>query len=385
MKKRLLAILLVLFLLPALAAEAFAFDSTTVELPDLDMSIEIPEDYFILTQDIEADDPALDYFGFTQDYVVSYLQGSSIYLDALDAPINSEILVIMTPNDIADMNDLPDDTLEEVFDWMRDSYADMGLSMDTKDYYTNGAVKYMVLDFHNTEDTTDYAIQYYTLWDYKAINLVFHSYDGPVSAEERQLFRAVVDSVRFDSAAEPESTPVPEPEPTPVPEPENTAAPEPAATQAPASSSSASAGSSSTSSPSSFSGKTSASSSTSAKKSPGVLLTILIVVLVFAAAVGIVIWRGKRPDKKAKTAAPANTGAAAPRSDLPICPVCGRPTHPGRFCERCGADLAPPAPQAPSVEEQTPVSALPRCPACGKEITRPDSKFCEHCGSRLEP
>ncbi len=60
-----------------------------------------------------------------------------------------------------------------------------------------------------------------------------------------------------------------------------------------------------------------------------------------------------------------------------LCPKCGTENPPtGKFCQECGASLAPPPPPPPPKP--------PVCPKCGKE-NLPTSKFCQECGTPLVP
>ena len=59
--------------------------------------------------------------------------------------------------------------------------------------------------------------------------------------------------------------------------------------------------------------------------------------------------------------------AAAAKAPTPptICPVCGKPSGGGKFCNNCGAPLGP-----------------VKCQACGTE-NPPGAKFCSGCGTKL--
>ena len=98
--------------------------------------------------------------------------------------------------------------------------------------------------------------------------------------------------------------------------------------------------------------------------------------------------------------ASAPTFQAPPAATVQTCPNCGATVFPGQaFCEECGAALtavAPPAAAAPPVAAPVSVDAptmiapasMPVagsiCPSCGHQ-TMPGDRFCDACGATLAP
>lgn len=201
MVKRVCAFLLSFIIIAFLPAECFADNTVKRYLPDLGMSIETPGDYYILSRDISSSDPALSFFGFSKSDCISFLEESSIYLDAVDPDVTTEIVVTMTENVLSDMNMLPDTTIDALLSSLSDVYSNIGISVTNMEYYQHKQAKFVVLDINQESDTgTIYGVQYYTIYDYKAINVTLHSYDGRVSSSDKSLARSVVDSVVFDSS-----------------------------------------------------------------------------------------------------------------------------------------------------------------------------------------
>lgn len=201
MVKRVYAFLLSFIIIAFLPAECFADNTVKRYLPDLGMSIETPGDYYILSRDISSSDPALSFFGFSKSDCISFLEESSIYLDAVDPDVTTEIVVTMTENVLSDMNMLPDTTIDALLSSLSDVYSNIGISVTNMEYYQHKQAKFVVLDINQESDTgTIYGVQYYTIYNYKAINVTLHSYDGRVSSSDKSLARSVVDSVVFDSS-----------------------------------------------------------------------------------------------------------------------------------------------------------------------------------------
>ena len=95
-------------------------------------------------------------------------------------------------------------------------------------------------------------------------------------------------------------------------------------------------------------------------------------------------------DEKAQTATVWNGEL---ESKTTVCPVCGKPTGTGKFCNNCGASLARNvcpncgAEMAPGVKfcsecgTNMTVPLIPKCKNCGAELTA-GAKFCGECGTR---
>ncbi len=94
------------------------------------------------------------------------------------------------------------------------------------------------------------------------------------------------------------------------------------------------------------------------------------------AAQTAVVWKGKLESKTT------------------VCPVCGKPSGSGKFCNNCGASLAlAVCPQCGANNAQgvrfcnqcgAPMNQRPsgKCPGCGEE-NPPGTKFCGSCGTKL--
>ena len=199
MKKRLFSLLLFLVIWIALPSEGFADNNTILYLTDLGMTIGIPDDYYVLTRDISSSDPALSFLGFTKADCINYLESSNFFLDAVDPNVTTEIVVRMTDNDLPDMNLLPDATIDVLISSISDVYSNNGLSVTSMDYYQHKQAKFIELNINQESDNGNiYGIQYYTIYDYKAISVTLHSYDGHVSDQDKRQARTIIDSIVFD-------------------------------------------------------------------------------------------------------------------------------------------------------------------------------------------
>lgn len=201
MKKRILSFVMLLVFTICIPIVCFAQGDSSYSLPDVGMSITIPSNYHVLTRDISSSDPALSFFGLSKNECVKLLEDGNIYLDAVDPDVTTEIVVTMTENIISDMNLLPNSTIDTMLDTLIEMYSKTGIIVDSTSYYQHKQAKFIVFGIHqNSEDGTTYGIQYYTVYNYKAINVTLYSYNGPISDWDQFMFQInTIDSVEFDS------------------------------------------------------------------------------------------------------------------------------------------------------------------------------------------
>ena len=85
--------------------------SNTYELAELDLSINIPSQYSVITRNTSASDPIFGQLGTTKSELLSHFQSSGIYLNAVSTSVNEEIVVTMVENIMSDFNLLSDTTI----------------------------------------------------------------------------------------------------------------------------------------------------------------------------------------------------------------------------------------------------------------------------------
>lgn len=200
MKKRILSFVMLLVFTICIPIVCFAQGDSSYSLPDVGMSITIPSNYYVLTRDISSSDPALSFFGFSKNECVRLLEDGNMYLDAVDSDVSTEIVVTMTENIISDLNLFPDSTIDTFLSSLIEAYSNAGITVDSTKYYQHKQAKFIIFEFHQKSGNgTTYGIQYYTIYNYKAINITQYSYDGSFSSWDQFVFERLIDSVEFDS------------------------------------------------------------------------------------------------------------------------------------------------------------------------------------------
>lgn len=194
--KALLSICLVFCLLPS---HAFAAN-TIYELDELGMSIELPSDHVVFTRDIKANDPNLSAYGLTKDEMSSLMLERSIYLNAWDEDVSYEIIVTMIDSPLEDFNQFSDTSLNQFALALKTEYASMGITFIRSDLYQHSQAKFakIYISQPNNGDTA-YGLQYYTVYNGKAINITLQSYSGEIDSSREAIIQNIVDTIHFDT------------------------------------------------------------------------------------------------------------------------------------------------------------------------------------------
>ena len=179
--------------------------SSTYELPELELEVTIPSGYSVVTRDTSASDPIFSEFGTTKSDLMSQFEKNYIYLNAISDNYNEEIVVTMMENSLSNFSLFSDTTLNTLASALVSQYTDYGINVSKYDVYQHSQAKFVRLYFTDTASTV-HGLQYYTIYDGKAMNFTMRSYEGSLSSRQKTAIKKVVDSIKYDKAP-----PVPDP------------------------------------------------------------------------------------------------------------------------------------------------------------------------------
>ncbi|HHX37842.1 MAG TPA: zinc ribbon domain-containing protein [Clostridiaceae bacterium] len=179
---------------------AYAVNATEYELEELGLTVSIPSDYVVFTRSISDDDPNLSAYGLTKDGLSSLMTERNIFLNGWDKEINQEIIVTMIGSSLVDFNLFSDMELTTLASTFEDGYKNAGLTVIKTEIYNHAQAKFLKIYISqpNGSDTV-YGLQYYTVYDNKAINITMQSYSGKISSSQEAILKKIVDSAHFDT------------------------------------------------------------------------------------------------------------------------------------------------------------------------------------------
>lgn len=197
MKRTCLSILMFMLLL-SFPVKAFAV-SQTYSLDALGMSIDIPSEYVVFTRDIADDDPNLSAYGLSKNDMADLMESGNIYLNAWDKDVNFEIIVTMIDSTISDFNLMSDTMLNTLGTSFEDEYAKSGITVEKYEVYQHDQAKFIKIYINQPNGAeTVYGLQYYTVYDNKAINVTMQSYSGKIDSSKESTLNEIVNTVHFE-------------------------------------------------------------------------------------------------------------------------------------------------------------------------------------------
>lgn len=171
----------------------------TYELSELELEVTIPSEYTVITRDISASDPIFSELGITKSDLISQFEASNIYLNALSHTYNEEIVVTMVENSLSNFNSLSDTTLNILISTLIKQFTNYGINVSKYEIYQHSQAKFVRLYFTDAANTV-HGVQYYTIYDGKAMNFTMRSYTGSLSSRQETTIEAVVESIEYDNA-----------------------------------------------------------------------------------------------------------------------------------------------------------------------------------------
>lgn len=190
--------LLIVYLTFIMSTLAFATDTGLYQINELDMSIDIPNDYIVFTRDINANDPNLIAYGITKDSMISLMESGNIYLNAWDEDVNYEIIVTMVDSPLGDFNQFSDTTISALLSGMASTYKENDITYIKSEIYQHSQAKFLKIYISQPYNgSTAYGLQYYTVYANKAINITIQSYSGSIDSTKESILKGIVDTAHF--------------------------------------------------------------------------------------------------------------------------------------------------------------------------------------------
>lgn len=180
---------------------AQATGTTTYNLDELGMSIDVLDDYGVFTRETPADNPNYAQYGFTKKSMDGLLKEKNIYLNAIKPDGSQEIVVTMIDSPLEDFNQFSDTTLSMLSSMWLDMAEDTGITYIKSEIYRHKQVKFVKAYISQSfNDQPVYGLQYYTVCNGQAINITMHSYAGEITQTEETALKKMVDSADFRNA-----------------------------------------------------------------------------------------------------------------------------------------------------------------------------------------
>ena len=192
MKKLLCLILALVMLCGCVCAQA----DQLCYMPQMNMAVNLPDEYLALT--MGTDEDVFAAYGMDKAAIVDFMVANDTYLIILPKDFTYEIDVVMAANTIDSFNAHTEKELLETLPEVTKALESMGVVFDRGEFYTNGRDHYLRLFYHVPGEVPTYAVQYYTVQHYQAINFRLFTYGVEATAEQLAAYETVMENVIFE-------------------------------------------------------------------------------------------------------------------------------------------------------------------------------------------
>ena len=196
--KRWFGCILTFLLILAAPFSSSAYGTRTVQVPELGLSVEIPDDYYCLTRETRAEDPAYEKAGIPKETIDQYMEENSIYLDAWGSPGMYEITLIQAPDSGIDFSAIDGSAVRQSKDFLKEALEAGGFEMTSCDYYKNKTAAFIKTEFFGKENGRDVRkIMYTTSLKDKSLCFTLSIYTENAGKEGERLIKTVIDSIKL--------------------------------------------------------------------------------------------------------------------------------------------------------------------------------------------
>lgn len=194
--KRFISIILAFVLLLGGALAAYAGTSSW-HIKEVGITIGIPDNYIVLSRDnLNSHANLLKALGLSASSMKQFMIQEGIFLECLSDDYTKEIVVASTSANLSNFCNLSDDYVIAQVSVFKEQYASSGIDLYKADVYQNDHAKYAICFM---KGTSGYGMEYYTVYNGKAISITFNNYLGSFSTTDISKCKKIIDAIQFDN------------------------------------------------------------------------------------------------------------------------------------------------------------------------------------------
>lgn len=190
------SLLVIVFIL--LFSTTVLASSSTYTISELGLEITIPSEYKVITKDTPANASIFSDLGTTKADLIKQFEETKVYLNAIPDTLDEEVVVTMDTNIIDNFSAMSDTSLKMFASSWVNEYEKMGIDVKKYDIYQHSQAKFVWVYFEDTASSVN-GLQYYTIYNGKAMNFTMRSYSGEITTKQEKTIKTIVDSVKYDT------------------------------------------------------------------------------------------------------------------------------------------------------------------------------------------
>ncbi len=196
--KKGIKLMILIFLFILLLSSGVSASSSTYNISELGLDITIPSDYKVITRDTPATASVFRDLGINKADLIEQFEETNVYLNAISDTLDEEVVVTMDTNIIDNFSALSDTSLKMFASSWVNEYEKMGIDVKKYDIYHHSQAKFVRVHFEDTANSVN-GLQYYTIYNGKAMNFTMRSYSGEITTKQEKTIKTIVDSVKYDT------------------------------------------------------------------------------------------------------------------------------------------------------------------------------------------
>jgi len=197
LKKSIRSLVFILVCVSLFSTSVFA-SSNTYTISELGLKITIPSEYKVITKDTPANASIFSDLGSTKADLIKQFEETKVYLNAIPDTLDEEVVITMDTNIIDNFSAMSDTSLKMFASSWVNEYEKMGIGVKKYDIYQHSQAKFVRVYFEDTANSVN-GLQYYTIYNGKAMNFTMRSYSGEITAKQEKTIKTIVDSIKYDT------------------------------------------------------------------------------------------------------------------------------------------------------------------------------------------
>lgn len=162
-----------------------------LEITDLNIKLEVNDNYITLTRDNLIDNRDLDKLGITTENMEQLMINNNIYFDIIKSDISYEIIVVVPKTNVSIKNLTNEDDL--FLDNLRKELVKQ-TDAEISNIYKNN-YNFVMVDYYD-KDTGYYIVNYYTVINSRGYNFQLQKKSKITDSDKNEL-KEIIDSVKF--------------------------------------------------------------------------------------------------------------------------------------------------------------------------------------------
>lgn len=179
------------------AAIPVSAEGNTYQLPELDMTIEIPSTYDVFTLDMDEDDPLFEKYNYSKEMLTNWLQSGNSILNAIEKDGNREIFITVFQDAVlSDFHHMSEKELTAFADALQAEGLGPESPINRYEIYQHPEMTFLLI-YCQDLNSGKYILQGYTV--YGGLNFYIYMISPTaIKATDKKMMQLIIDSISVE-------------------------------------------------------------------------------------------------------------------------------------------------------------------------------------------